>query len=113
MVMFPVSILRELREHCERLNARMATVETELHHHKEQNASLNRKVEKHKAQNQKRNEKVANQKDSATEELREEELAELRKVRRALIFVSVVHFGFVSRNVVGDAQRGSLADRSP
>lgn len=78
---------RELKEHCQRLNSKIWAMEEDLDRSKEQNATLTRKVEKQRAQFQRlvSATEESNQKDSAQEDLREEELAELRKVREATL----------------------------
>lgn len=77
----------ELREHCERLNGKVAKVEEELDRSKDHAGTLTRKLDKSRSQNAKLVEQVKESANTNTDdkaednEMRDAELAELRKVR--------------------------------
>lgn len=79
-----------MKEHCERLNAKVMKVEEEVERSKEQVATLTRRLEKSRNQNAKLVEQVKESVKTSTEhfdrkaednEMRDAELGELRKVR--------------------------------
>lgn len=84
--------LSELKEHCDSLNAKYASMEEQLDRAKEQAATLTRKVEKVRSHNARLISLTegANNKEAIDEEIREEELLELRKARNAVIVALTV-----------------------
>lgn len=79
-----------LKEHCERLNAKVGKVEEEVERSKEQVSTLTRRLDKSRSQNAKLVEQVKESVKTSTEhldlkaednEMRDAELGELRKVK--------------------------------